>query len=97
MRLYKYVTNRTLKNKAGEEKGKIKVLVPADSDTAQVDYICSECGFGEHVEQEWKRPFVVICSKCGTKIGMSKLKDEIKKEKDREKRKARAAEKAAVA
>jgi hypothetical protein len=47
MGLYKYVTNRTLKNKAGEEKGKIKVLVPNDSDTAQVDYVCPECEFRE--------------------------------------------------
>lgn len=97
MGLYKYVTNRTLKNKAGGEKGRIKVLVPNDSDTAQVDYVCPECEFSEHLEQEWKRPLVVVCSKCGTDIKIPKLKDEIKKEKDREKRKAKAAEKAAAA
>ncbi len=90
MGLYKYVTNRTLKNKADEDKGKIKVLVPNDSDTAQVDYVCPECEFSEHKEQPWQRPFLVICAKCGAKIKIPKLKDEIKKEKDREKRKARA-------
>ena len=90
MGLYKYVTNRRVKNKAGEDKGKIKVLVPADSDTAQVDYVCPECEFSEHKEQEWMRPLIVICSKCSTNIKIPKLKEEMKKEKDREKRKARA-------
>jgi len=88
---YKYVTNRTVKNKGGEDKGKIKVLVPADSDKASVDYVCPECGFSEHEEQPWERPFVVICSKCNTKIKIPKLKEEIKKEKDRAKRAARKA------
>ena len=79
--MYKYVTNRTLKNKAGEEKGRIKVLVPADSDTAHVDCICPECGLSEHKELPWQRPFSVKCSKCGAVMKIPKLKDEIKKEK----------------
>lgn len=91
MRQFRYVTNRTLKNKAEEEKGRIKVLVPLDSETAQVDYVCPECGHSEHLEQEWKRPFIITCSKCSTNMKIPKLKEEIKKEKDREKRKARAA------
>jgi len=90
MGLYKYVTNRTLKNKAGEEKGKIKVLVPNDSDTAQVEYVCPECGFSEHKEQEWKRPFVVKCGKCGVSMKIPKLKDEIKREKKAAKKAAGA-------
>ncbi len=93
MGLYKYVTNRTLPNKAGEEKGKIKVLVPNDSDTAQVDYVCPECEFSEHREQEWARPFVVTCSKCNANIKIPKLKEEMKKEKQREKQKQKRLEK----
>ncbi len=78
---FKYVTNRTLQNKAGELKGKIRVLVKADSDTAEVDYVCPECENGEHAEQEWKKPFSIKCSKCGGAIKLRKLKDEIKKDK----------------
>lgn len=81
MRQFKYITNRTLKNEAGEEKGKIRVLVKTDSDTAEVDYVCPECLLSEHVEQEWKRPFSVKCSKCGLTIKIPKLKDEIKRDK----------------
>ena len=79
--MYRYVTNRTLKNKANDDKGRIKVLVPADSDTAQVDYVCPECAFSEHKEQPWQRPFFAKCSKCGAMMKIPKLKDEIKKEK----------------
>ncbi|MBN1896482.1 MAG: hypothetical protein JW789_02015 [Candidatus Aenigmarchaeota archaeon] len=93
MRQFKYVTNRTLRNKAEEDKGRIKVLVPLDSDTAQVDYICPECGHSEHTEQEWIRPFIVKCSNCSISMKIPKLKEEIKKEKDREKRKAKLLEK----
>jgi hypothetical protein len=60
---FRYVTNRTLKNKSGEVKGRIKVLVREGSDTAEVDYACPECGFSEHKEQEWQRPFIVKCSR----------------------------------
>jgi peptide subunit release factor 1 (eRF1) len=88
MGLYRYVTNRTLENRNGEVKGRIKVLVPNDSETAQVDYVCPECGFSAHNEQEWKRPFVVVCSKCGAKLKIPKLKDDIKKDKLRAKKKA---------
>ena len=80
---YRYITNRTVLNKQGEEKGRIRVLVPADSDTAQVDYKCPECGNEEHVEKPWKRPFSVKCSKCGFLIRLPRLKDEIKKSKKR--------------
>ena len=83
---FRYVTNRSVKDKAGEDKGKIKVLVRQGSDTAEVDYVCPECGNSQHVEQEWKRPFVVKCSKCGFSIKLTKLKDEIKKEKKKEKK-----------
>lgn len=72
---YKYVTNRILANKKGEEKGKIRVLVKINSDIAEVDYVCPECGFSEHTEKEWKRPFSVKCSKCGFLMRIPRLKD----------------------
>ncbi len=83
---FRYVTNRCVKDSAGEEKGKMKVLVRQDSDTAEVDYVCPECGNSQHVEQEWKRPFAVKCSKCELSIKLVRLKDEIKKEKKKEKK-----------
>lgn len=95
MRQFRYVTNRSLKNKAGEDKGHIKVLVPNDSDTAQVDYVCPECGHGGHLEQVWQRPFIIVCSKCDAKLKIPKLKEEIKKEKQREKKAAKKAAEAA--
>jgi peptide subunit release factor 1 (eRF1) len=78
---YKYITNRTLLNKAGEEKGSIAVMVPNDSDVARVRYRCPECGHNEQAEREWKRPFSLKCSGCGLLIRLSRLKDEIKKDK----------------
>lgn len=82
---FSYVTNRTVKNDAGEDKGRIKVLVRQGSGTAEVDYVCPECGNSQHVEDEWKRPFSVKCSKCGFVIKLPRLKDEIKKDKKRKK------------
>ena len=78
---YRYITNRTLLNKAGEEKGNIGVLVPNDSDTAKVKYRCPECNHSEMTEQVWKRPFSVKCSGCGFLMRIAKLKDEAKREK----------------
>jgi len=80
-RKYKFVSNRTLKNSREEEKGKMRVFVKVDSDVAETNYRCPECGFEEHVEIEWKRPFSVRCSKCGFVMRLPKLKDEIKREK----------------
>lgn len=82
---FRYVTNRTVLSKAGEEKGKIKVLVKDGSDVAETDYVCPECGFSEHIEPEWKKPFSVKCSKCGFLIKIRKLKNEIKKDKKKRK------------
>ncbi len=83
---YRYVTNRSLANKAGKDAGKIRVLVKQGSDIAEVDYACPECGFSEHVEPEWKRPFSIRCSKCGANIKIRRLKDEIKKDKKKGKK-----------
>jgi len=82
---YRYVTNRSAVNKAGEAKGKIRVLVKQGSDTAEVDYVCPECSMSEHKEQAWIKPFSIKCSKCSFVIKLPKLKDEIKKDKKRKK------------
>ncbi len=84
---YRYITNRTLLSKAGEEKGNIAVMVPNDSSTARVKYRCPECNHSEQLEEEWKRPFSVKCSGCGHLMRLARLKDEAK----REKKKAREA------
>lgn len=84
-RKYRFVSNRILKNSKEEENGRMRVLVKVDSDTAETDYECPECGFKEHVEPEWKRPFSVTCSKCGFLMRLPKLKDEIKREKKKAK------------
>lgn len=86
---FKYVTNRVLLNKAGQEKGNIAVLVKKDTDEADVKYRCPECGFSEKTTKIWKRPFSINCGKCGILMRIAKLKDEIKKEKNKEKMKAR--------
>ncbi len=80
MGMFKYITNRVLRDKAGEEKGKLRVVVRNESDTAEVDYVCPECGFSEHVETPWERPFSVKCSKCGFLMKPPKMKSEIKRE-----------------
>lgn len=71
---YKYITKRMLQSSAGEEKGKILVVVKADSDNAEVDYTCPECLASAHAVQPWKRPFSVKCRKCGFMMKLPKLK-----------------------
>ena len=78
---YKYITNRTLINKLGAEKGWLKARVPNGSDNIEGMYLCPECGNNGKINQEWERPLSVKCSKCGLLIRISKLKDEIKKDK----------------
>ena len=86
---YKFVSNRTLKNKVGQETGKLLVLVPAETDIADVKYKCSECCFEESRQQPWLRPFSAKCSKCGNEMKLPKLKDEVKKEQQAEKKRLR--------
>ena len=64
-----YHTLRNLDN-----NGKIRILVVKGDTQAHVEYICPKCGYYEHIQQEWKRPFSVKCSKCGFIIKVSKLK-----------------------
>jgi len=80
-RKYRFVSNRVIKNSKGEDRGKMRVLVPHDSGNAQVDYVCPECGLSKHVETAWERPFSVRCSKCDFLMKLPKLKDEVKKDK----------------
>jgi transcription elongation factor Elf1 len=74
MRQYRYISNRILSSKSGEEKGKMRILVKVDSDNAEVDYTCPECENQEHVVKPWKRPFSVKCSKCSFLMRAPKLK-----------------------
>jgi predicted RNA-binding Zn-ribbon protein involved in translation (DUF1610 family) len=78
---YRFVSNRVIKNSKNEDKGKMRVLVPNGSETAQVDYVCPECGNSHHEETPWQRPFSLKCSKCGFILKLPRLKDEIKKDK----------------
>jgi len=84
-RKYRFISNRILKNSREEERGRMRVLVRVDSDIAETDYECPECGNKEHTEPEWKRPFSVKCSKCGFLMKLPKLKDEMKREKKKAK------------
>jgi RNase P subunit RPR2 len=78
---YSYITNRTLRNGRGEEKGRIAVRVKTGSATAEYNYTCPECGDSRNGTQEFRRPIMVKCQKCGFLMKLPKLKDELKKEK----------------
>lgn len=73
-RKYRYITNRTLQNKAGKVTGKIRVVVRINSDNAETDYVCPECSNSGHEVKFWKRPFSIKCKKCGFLIRLPKLK-----------------------
>jgi len=75
-----YHTWRDVKSKDGKSIGKIRVLVPPNSDTAMVEYTCPECGHKDYDERPWKRPLYVKCKKCNNKIGVPKMKQQAKKE-----------------
>jgi len=72
---FRYVTNRTLANKAGKANaGKLRAFVLVGSDTAEIDYTCPECGHSEHTKQLFRRPFSVRCSQCGNVMKVPRLK-----------------------
>ena len=71
---YSYVTNRTLANKAGQEKGRIRVMVQNGSSQAQGDYSCPECSHTGKVNQAFKKPLSVKCQGCGFLMKLPKLK-----------------------
>ncbi|MFH0948959.1 MAG: hypothetical protein V1802_00555 [Candidatus Aenigmatarchaeota archaeon] len=80
-----YHTNRTAKNSKQQPSGNIRVLVAKADGVARCEYVCPECGHYAYCEQEWKRPFSVKCEKCGFKISVPKLREELKREKKQEK------------
>lgn len=71
---FRYVTNRTLENKAGVEAGRIRVMVKNGSDQAEGDYHCPECNNKGKVDQLFKRPFSVRCASCKFLMKLPKLK-----------------------
>lgn len=75
-----YHTWRDAKNKKNEPTGKIRILVPPNSNMAMVEYTCPECKASGYTEQEWKRPFSINCEKCKFKITVPKMKAEAKRE-----------------
>ncbi len=75
-----YHTWRDVKNSKKEIAGKIRVLVPKDSNTAMIEYTCPECKNTAYTEQEWKRPFSFKCAKCGFRMTVPKLKKEALKD-----------------
>ena len=79
MSTFKYLTNRTLLNKAGAETGRIRVMVKHDSDLAEGDYSCPECKAAGKISQPWKKPFNVKCTSCGLLIRIPKLVNKKKK------------------
>lgn len=78
---FSYITNRTVQNKGGELKGRIALLVRAGSTTAEYKYACPECGDVRDGQQEFRRPITIRCQKCGFLMKILKLKDELKKDK----------------
>jgi DNA-directed RNA polymerase subunit RPC12/RpoP len=78
---YSYITNRTLQNGRGEEKGRVAMRVRTGSTTAEYKYVCPECGDQRDGTQEFRRPIMIRCQKCGHTMKLPKLKDELKKEK----------------
>ncbi len=75
---YRYITNRTLQDKSGNEKGRIQVLVRNGSDKAEGKYQCPECDHKGTVDQEFKRPLSVRCKDCGFLMKLPKLKGKAK-------------------
>lgn len=74
MGLYKYVTNRTIPNKAGRETGRVRMMVKSGSDTAEVEYTCSECLHQGKISQYFQRPLAVKCQKCSFTMKLPKMK-----------------------
>lgn len=72
--MYKYITNRTILNKAGEETGRIQAMVKEGSDNVEGKYICAECKHEGQINQPFKRPLSVKCEKCGFLMRLPKLK-----------------------
>ncbi len=75
-----YHTNRSSLNREKKSAGHIRVLVLKKDNIARSEYECPECGNHGYDESEWKRPFSVKCSKCGFRITVPKMKEQLKRE-----------------
>lgn len=73
---FRYVTNRTLVNKAKQKRGRIRIMVRNGSDLAEGDYQCPECSHEGQINQEFKRPLKVRCGKCNFLMRIPKLKNQ---------------------
>lgn len=72
---FKYITNRSLPDKAGnEDAGRVRIMVRNGSDNAEGDYTCPECKYSGKVNQVFRRPITVKCGKCGYSMRLPKLK-----------------------
>jgi len=80
-----YHTWRDVANKNGKRTGKIRVLVLKVDQIARCEYICPECGYENYEEKPWKRPFSINCTKCNFLIRVSRMRDEVKRERKMEK------------
>jgi len=85
MSIFSYVTNRAVKNKIGEDKGRIKLFVRKGSDMAEGEYTCPECGHKGKINDPWKKPFSKRCDNCSLNIKMPKLLQQFKREKKKAK------------
>ncbi|MFH1364050.1 MAG: hypothetical protein ABIH52_00155 [Candidatus Aenigmatarchaeota archaeon] len=84
MSIFKYVTNRQVKNKAGEDTGRMKLFVKKDSELAEGEYTCPECRHNGKINDPWVKPFAIKCEKCNITIKLPKLLKQFKKEKKKE-------------
>jgi len=79
MGMFRYITNRTLPNKAGKENaGRIRAFVKTGSNTLEGEYVCPECGNEGKINQVFRRPLSIRCEKCNLLMRMPKLKGKMK-------------------
>ena len=83
MGIFRFMMNRTVANKAGQQTGHMKAAVRTGSDTLEGEYTCPECKSSGKVKQPFQRPIRVKCTSCGFLMQFVKLKEEMKKEKKR--------------
>ena len=84
-----YITTRELSDSKGRKRGRVRIIKMVESEYAEVDFICPECGFEERKKERWGPPFVegsgmgqkfnIICKRCGYSVKLHKLRKEIKK------------------
>ncbi len=71
---FRYITCRTVANRSGEEKGRVKAFVRNGSDNIEGEYKCPECENKGKINQIFKRPINIKCEKCGFLMRLPKLK-----------------------